>query len=318
MTTRRTILALLLCCFPFDAVANQARGGGGGFLGMFSSGVTSSHSHPHDDDDDDDDRRIRSNRTNRSKARGSSWFQDIEFEDVPDTEKKLGAPQDALDHPQEEGAAVLDALQLHPLLQIPLSFSLNGILDSPLTPVCAFCDTAAMRTVMSWDTAKRLGLLPHLDRRYAGAKAVGVGSCRVLGRLPAGLCDLHLSGTNDGTTVTVPSPPITILDTTGTPGVELLLGLDFLREHRAILDLRREELRITVDRTEFCIPFLRPRGSSSVHGLSGGGGGRGGDAAAYSFWGAWGTPNKHTRQVLSFGGDYEDDEEDEFIDMSGV
>lgn len=228
----------------------------------------------------------------------------------------------------------LDPFALHPLLQIPLSFSLQGVSNGPVRPIQTYCDTAAMRTVMSWDTAERLGLLPHLDRRYAGGKAVGVGSCRVLGRLPAGLLNWHWHrpcrsrhhrrhsspvDEQDGTatiastssaplggtvTITVPSPPITILDTTGTPGVELLLGLDFLREHKAIIDLRRDELRILLvnriiikadddddydneneydnrnnhneqeEDEELCIPFIRPRGGSPVMvtSLSGGGG----------------------------------------------
>ncbi|KAL7556902.1 hypothetical protein ACA910_003854 [Epithemia clementina (nom. ined.)] len=288
-----------------------ATGSGGGFFGLFSSAVTQS-SHKSDDKSASrggEDNGNKSSTSTNSKGRGSSWFSSIEFEEYDDDGSKPSRrldDYDGGDNNQSGESSVLDALQLHPLLQIPLSFSLNGVLDSPVTPVCTFCDTAAMRTVMSWDTAKRLGLLPHLDRRYAGGKAIGVGSCRVMGRIPAGLCDLHLCGT-----VTVPSPPITILDTTGTADVELLLGLDFLREYRAILDLREEELRILVDQEEHCIPFLRPRGSATVTGLSGGGNG--------SFWKTkWGTKARHG-VLSSYSGDYEDDDfEDEHIDMSGV
>jgi hypothetical protein len=91
-----------------------------------------------------------------------------------------------------------------------------------------------------------------------------VGSCPVLGGIPATVCDLHLYGM-----VTAPAPSITVLESTTQPGVELSLGLDFLREYQAIVDLRLEELRILVANQEYQIPFVRPRGG--LMGLSGGG-----------------------------------------------
>eukprot|EP00611_Tribonema_gayanum_P030574 TRINITY_DN8561_c0_g1_i1.p2 TRINITY_DN8561_c0_g1~~TRINITY_DN8561_c0_g1_i1.p2 ORF type:complete len:242 (+),score=66.26 TRINITY_DN8561_c0_g1_i1:117-842(+) len=54
--------------------------------------------------------------------------------------------------------------------------------------VRAFVDTGAQVTVMSAPCAARCGLLGQLDKRYAG-RAVGVGSARILGRIP----DAHLS-----------------------------------------------------------------------------------------------------------------------------
>jgi hypothetical protein len=125
----------------------------------------------------------------------------------------------------------------------------------------------------------------------------------VLGRLPAGLVTFHLHYVNNDinnnnnsnkrdddnndtrrTMITVQSPTITVLedlpssstscdgdddDDDGNGGFELLLGLDFLREYQAILDLRHEELRLVVKRKEYAIPFLRPRKSSgSSSGMS--------------------------------------------------
>lgn len=57
--------------------------------------------------------------------------------------------------------------------------------EGPTSSLRAFVDTGAEVTVMSAKAAQRAGLLHLLDRRYAG-RATGVGSCRVLGRLPAG------------------------------------------------------------------------------------------------------------------------------------
>ena len=300
-TTHKLATAILLLCSSTFSPVSALRGGGRIF-GIFPS-----------PDKDKTTTRTPKAKVNQEEDGGSSgdskttWLNDLELEGR--------RPRDHNNvDPNEEGSGVLDALQLHPMLQIPVSFSLNGILGSPHTPVTSYCDTAAMRTVMSWDTAKRLGLLPHLDRRYAGGKAVGVGACRVLGRLPAGLCDLHICGM-----VTVPSPTIIILESTNTakggslqttPGVDLLLGLDFLREHQAILDLRQEELRLLVNQEEYSIPFLRPR--QPITGLSGGGnGGNRND-------GGWSRRQSSSSNFYYYGGEEEDALDDEFIDMSGV
>ena len=202
-------------------------------------------------------RSSRQHKDDGPRSSEGSWLDGMEFEDYNPAESILQETEQEL-----QSTNLLDPLQLNPLLQIPLSASLNGILTSDKTPIRSFCDTAAMRTVMSYALAQKLGIVHHMDRRYAG-QAVGVGSCAVLGRIPAGIFDLHLYGT-----VTVPSPAITILEESANDSVELLLGLDFLRENKAILDLRNEELRILVKGKEHAIPFLRPRG---ITGLSGGG-----------------------------------------------
>jgi len=151
-------------------------------------------------------------------------------------------------------------LQNNPLLQIPCAVQLlTSDTGSRLTPLQAFVDTGAQVTVLSVAAAERAGLLQMMDRRYTG-QAAGVGQCRVLGRLPAGCLTLYLHG--------VPicsSPAITILEHTH-DGVDLLLGLDFLRDHGAIMNLRREEMTLLIEegsnKREVSIPFIRPRVSS--------------------------------------------------------
>jgi len=105
----------------------------------------------------------------------------------------------------------------------------------------AFVDTGAEVTVLSAEAAQRAGLLHLLDRRYAG-RATGVGTCRVLGRLPAGCATLVLGEETEGSgregTITMPCPQLTVLEGTGTEGVDLLIGLDVLDEYGASISLR--------------------------------------------------------------------------------
>jgi hypothetical protein len=232
-----------------------------------------------------------------------SWLDGLQWEEdcgIP--------PADAGDQ------AFLEASQLHPLLQIPVSVALSGVLQATESPLRTFCDTGAMRTIMSWETARDLGVLQHLDRRYAG-EATGIGSCRVLGRLPAGLFLMHIYDS-----LTVRAPAITILESTeGLPDVELLLGLDFLREYQAIVDLRKEELRLLVEEEEYAIPFLRPRASLSSRSLPPRrGDGEENDQGKREEEVGWNGEAVPQHQPLLLSDELTDDEEDEFPDMSGV
>jgi hypothetical protein len=204
----------------------------------------------------------------------------------------------------------------HPLLQIPCGLALTRegmgnlsnarLLSSsassfskqhhtePQRTVQAFLDTGAQRTVMSWEAAAKLGfLLPHLDRRYAG-RATGVGSCAVVGRIPAGVCQLHLGGGM----VTVPSPAILVIESTETDDhVDFLIGLDFLRDHEAIIDMRKEELQLKVEGKDVSITFLRPKGS---------------------FQAMPDSRNDRDTHDSRVDSDTEFDDDDEKLDMSGV
>ena len=189
-----------------------------------------------------------------------------------------GAPR-PIQNDEEDGH---DLLNLHPLLQIPCGMSLSpqctGTVDneggssssrssssiqSPalaaatsvdrIWAVPTFLDTGAQRTVMSYESAKASGfLLANMDRRYAGQARGVSGSCAMVGRIPAGVCQMHLGGG-----CIVPSPAIYVLESSSS---EFLLGLDFLREHRAIIDIGTDELRLRQDRGVVSVPFIRPRG----------------------------------------------------------
>mmetsp|Transcript_28048 Transcript_28048/g.42773 ORF Transcript_28048/g.42773 Transcript_28048/m.42773 type:complete len:255 (-) Transcript_28048:286-1050(-) len=146
-------------------------------------------------------------------------------------------------------------LQTHPLLQIPCSIQLiTTDKGSRKTPLQTFVDTGAQVSVLSVEAAAGAGLLQMMDRRYEG-QATGVGECRVLGRLPAGCLIFYMNGQKISK-----SPAITILEYTN-DGVQLLLGLDFLRDHGAILNLRSEEMTLLEGEgsREISIPFIRTR-----------------------------------------------------------
>lgn len=245
-------------------------------------------------DRDDKTRRWRAPKVNTD----DSWLDDFELE----TEYPSPAISSSEDDLFQESA--LDSLQSHPLLQVACNLSTDG----KVQPVRTFCDTGAQRTVMSYECAEQAGLLQHLDRRYAG-QAMGVGSCRVLGRIPAGIGSLEFDQH------VFPSPAITVLESTGSAEVELLLGLDFLREYQAVLNLRNEELLLLLDQLEVRVPFIRPRQASTSRGGAASSSSSSSQASACDF------DQHHQQQQVPDHDDwtdYESESDDCDIDMSGV
>lgn len=206
-----------------------------------------------------------SSRRTFTEDHDTTWLYGLE----PESRDKTNIPDNY--HEKAYNYQILDSLQAHPLLQVPCSLTLksdalmnsqHNVMIPPTNsahPIRCFCDTGAQKTVMSAKSAKAAGLLGHLDRRYADSQAVGVGgaTCSVLGRVPPGIATFQLYNE-----VSVPSPAIIVLE--DLCGVDLLLGLDFLRDHDAVLDLRHEELSISVQGRTVRIPFLKPRSSTSL------------------------------------------------------
>lgn len=120
-----------------------------------------------------------------------------------------------------------------------ISLEING------HPVKAFVDTGAQATIMSTRLAESTGLTRLIDKRFVGeARGVGVG--KILGRIHQAQIKIE--------TQYVPCS-FTVLDT----HVDLLLGLDMLKRHRACIDLSKDVLRIAGVETKFLSEAEIPR-----------------------------------------------------------
>ncbi|XP_073151435.1 protein DNA-DAMAGE INDUCIBLE 1 [Henckelia pumila] len=108
-------------------------------------------------------------------------------------------------------------------------------------PLKAFVDSGAQSTIISRSCAERCGLLRLLDTRYRGI-AHGVGQSEIVGRI-------HVAPIKIGS-IFYPCS-FTVLDS---PNMEFLFGLDMLRKHQCIIDLKENVLR--VGGGEVAVPFL--------------------------------------------------------------
>ncbi|WOK92594.1 UBA domain-containing protein mud1 [Canna indica] len=135
----------------------------------------------------------------------------------------------ALEHNPEAFARVV---------MLYVDMEVNGV------PLKAFVDSGAQSTIISKSCAERCGLLRLLDQRYRGV-AVGVGQSEILGRI-------HVAPLKIGH-VFYPCS-FTVLDA---PNMEFLFGLDMLRKHQCIIDLKENVLR--VGGGEVSVPFLQEK-----------------------------------------------------------
>ncbi|PON47238.1 Ubiquitin [Parasponia andersonii] len=135
----------------------------------------------------------------------------------------------ALEHNPEAFARVV---------MLYVDMEVNGV------PLKAFVDSGAQSTIISKSCAERCGLLRLLDQRYKGT-AHGVGQTEILGRI-------HVASIKIGN-IFYPCS-FTVLDS---PNMEFLFGLDMLRKHQCIIDLKDNVLR--VGGGEVSVPFLQEK-----------------------------------------------------------
>ncbi|KAK9269183.1 hypothetical protein L1049_000952 [Liquidambar formosana] len=124
------------------------------------------------------------------------------------------------------------------VIMLYVDMEVNGV------PLKAFVDSGAQSTIISKSCAERCGLLRLLDQRYKGI-ALGVGQKEILGRI-------HVAPIKIGN-IFYPCS-FMVLDA---PNMEFLFGLDMLRKHQCIIDLKENVLR--VGGGEVSVPFLQEK-----------------------------------------------------------
>ncbi|KAL8148779.1 protein DNA-DAMAGE INDUCIBLE 1 isoform X2 [Apium graveolens] len=124
------------------------------------------------------------------------------------------------------------------VVMLYVDMEVNGV------PLKAFVDSGAQSTIISKSCAERCGLLRLLDPRFKGI-AHGVGQSEILGRI-------HVAPIKIGS-IFYPCSFL-VLDA---PNMEFLFGLDMLRKHQCMIDLKDNVLRIGGG--EVAVPFLQEK-----------------------------------------------------------
>lgn len=118
----------------------------------------------------------------------------------------------------------------------PESFTTSCMLYIPIrinnVPILAFVDSGAEKSILSSNFLEDLKLDKMLDKRFVG-QARGVGTSNITGRLH------HVMFTFDNEFL---PHSLTVLDSLGSA---ILIGLDFMRKYKCIIDFNTNSFKIT-------------------------------------------------------------------------
>ncbi|CDW52274.1 DDI1 homolog 2 [Trichuris trichiura] len=143
----------------------------------------------------------------------------------------------------------IDSMFVHAMEHMPETFGSVSMLFIRCKvnnfDTTAFVDSGAQATIISEDFAERCGLMRLIDRRFSGV-AMGVGTCKILGRVHIAQLQIENVFLAVSCMVVEKQP------------MDILFGLDMLKRHQCVIDLKENCLIVGEARTPFLAEHEMP------------------------------------------------------------